>query len=123
MRKQNYSLRNAAGVHVRWMSDTEIDRMVEAGQVRRISKRKDPRQVYQLIAVAEPDLTAERSQPALGRSDMNALHLLKPFEIARLTAEKVARFSPEKLARYQRLMGWNLVPFNQAVADAGDAIG
>ena len=125
MRKQNVSLRSTSGIHFRWMSLEEIDRMVEAGQVRRVSKRKDPRQVYQLIAVAPPS-TSEPSRPPLGPSDMYALHKLKPFEVERLTPAKVAAMaakSPGKLRTLQRLSGWGLIARNEHLENAGEVMG
>ncbi len=122
MRRQNVRLTDHAGDHRRWISLEEAERLLNDGQARRVSRRKAPQAVFALIWSPGPS-TSARSTAALTHSDMKILTNLPKDFIEGLSAEKVEEMPQGRVRSLQRLMGWNLLPYNKALADAGDTPG
>jgi hypothetical protein len=114
MRNQDVSLRNAedAGVHCRWMSLKEAQRLEAEGQAKRLSSSSDRKQVYQLLSFPEPS-HSNRSSATLTAADMRFLSELQTDHLS--DPRFVARMPPEKVERVQRLMGHKLLPETEAV--------
>ena len=119
MRKQNISLKNSDGQHSRWICPEEAWRLEKDGQAVRISRRKDPKQVYQLRSFPAPS-ASQISAPALTCRDASIAASLPKGLIERLDSEKVRNMPAERVRRLQRLMGHQVIPFNAAVANAGE---
>ena len=85
--------------------------MVDAGQARRVSKRKAPQAVFQLAWYPDPS-SSPVSKPNLTPADMQVLSEIEPFFVERLNVAKVAELSPSKLRILQRLAGHGLLPRN-----------
>lgn len=118
MRKQTISLKNSDGQHSRWICPEEAQRLERDGQAVRISRRKDPKQAYQLKSFPDPS-TSEITTAALTRKDALVLASLPPGFIEGLDDARVSSMPAERLQRLQRLMGWNLLPYNPVLARAG----
>lgn len=106
-------------MHLRWLAPAEAERLADNGQARRVSKRKDPRPIYRLTAVAEPS-DSHNSIPVLKHGDMELLVNLKRGFIEGLSPDKVRVMASGRLQSLQRLAGWGLLPRNQALEDAGE---
>lgn len=98
MRSQNVEILNPDGSHQRWVCQAEADRLVDKGDVVRISRRKDPRRKYQLKPVAAPS-TSQESRSALTREDAELLACLHKNSTKNVPIE-----------RLERLAGWGLIP-------------
>lgn len=59
MAAQGIQLQNSDGSHHRWVCQGEINRMVERGEVFRVSRRKEARQRYRLKTIAKPSESKE----------------------------------------------------------------
>jgi hypothetical protein len=119
MRKQSIQLQNEDGSHRQWLCRGEIDRMVESGECTRITRRKDPCPKYRMKSYPQAS-TSEPSKAALTRQDALVLASLRPGFIERLDDVKLSSMPAERIQRLQRLMGHQVIPFNAAVANAGE---
>jgi hypothetical protein len=100
--KQNVKLQNSDKSFRCWISVAEAERLLEQGVVTRVSKRKDPRPVYQMKWFPDVSGSAETS-PLLTPSDTKALcGFLKVDEVW-----------------VERLIGFNLVPEGTLVPESG----
>jgi hypothetical protein len=97
MRSQNIELVNPDGSHHRWVCQGEADRLLEKGDIVRITRRKDPRRKYQLKPMVKPS-TSQESKAALTQEDAQLLARLK---------DGTKNIPIERL---ERLAGWNLIP-------------
>lgn len=123
MRRQNVRLTDHAGNHRRWISLEEAERLVNEGQARRVSRRKAPQAVFAMIWYPGPNLSSANSTATLTHSDMEILTNLPAGFVEGLSTEKVRAMPVGRVQSLQRLMGWNLLPHSQALADAGDTPG
>jgi hypothetical protein len=58
MRKQNIELLNADGSHRCWVSRQYAKQRARLGEMRRVSRRKDPREIYRITRFRAP-ITAD----------------------------------------------------------------
>ncbi len=93
--------------------------MEQAGQVKRISKRKSPQTIYQVVGFPNAS-ESPISKSALTRGDVEYLATLKPSFVAGLDGTKVAGLHQVTLRRLQRLAGHGLIR-SEALENAGDA--
>ncbi len=69
---RNIQLQNEDGSHHRWASKGEVDRMVESGEIERISPRREPLQKYRIKPFPQAS-TSRASAACVTTADMKAV--------------------------------------------------
>jgi hypothetical protein len=100
--KQNVKLQNSDKSFRCWLSVHEAERMVEQGKIIRVTKRKDPKPVYQMKWFPDASGSAE-SSPLITPSDTKAL-------VGMIRVDEVW---------VERLIGFNLLPEGTQVPEYG----
>jgi hypothetical protein len=100
--KQNVKLQNSDKSFRCWLSVEQAERMLEQGTVVRVSKRKDPRPVYQMKWLPNPSDSVETS-PLLTPADTKAM----------------VGFHKVNEVWVERLIGFNLLPEGTLVPESG----
>jgi hypothetical protein len=116
MRNRTVKLLRSDGGHMRWIALEEGQRMVDQGQATRISRRKAPQAVFQMIAFPDAS-TSKPSRASLGLADAAVLATLRPREVTGLTTSDLLAMQPHRVEALQRLSGWGLLPPSKALED------
>jgi hypothetical protein len=102
MRAQNILLQNEDGTPRQWLCQGEIDRMVERGEIFRVTRRKDPNPKYRM-----------KSYPDASHSHATAA------SITPADARAIAGLQRVDEIWLERLIGFNLVPEGTMVPECG----
>jgi hypothetical protein len=102
MYKQNAKLQNSDKGFRCWISITEAERMLKAGQIVRVSRMKDKEPVYRMKWFPEPS-EAKETSPQITPSDVKRLVGLQRVDQIQL----------------ERLMGFNLIPEGTQLPEHG----
>lgn len=102
MRSQNIQLQNEDGSHRQWLCQGEIDRMIESGEVRRITRRKDPSPKYRMNPYPQAS-SSFQSAASITPADTRAVAGLQRVDEVWI----------------ERLVGFNLIPEGTLVPEYG----
>lgn len=92
-------LQNPNGVHHRWITLGEAERLAKRGEIKRITPRRSPVVRYRMIEVAKPS-SSKVSMPTITISDMR-----KVAGVQRLNVN-------DEQGDIERLIGFGLLPEN-----------
>ena len=106
MRACVIQLQNVDGSHCQWICAAEAKRMEEQGEIRRITKRKDPKQKYRYNPVADPS-DSGATQCSVTLRDMQMAVGAQRLEEGREQED------------FERLVGYGLIAVNARISDHG----
>lgn len=98
MQRRNIQLQNEDGSHRQWLCQGEIERLVDSGEAKRITRRKDPSPKYRMNPVAVPSSSRE-SAASITPADTRAVSGLQRVDEIFI----------------ERLIGFGLIPEGTAV--------
>lgn len=102
MRKQNIQLQNEDGSHRQWLCQGEIDRLVERGECRRLTRRKDPKPIYRMNSYPQASSSRETAS-SITPADTRAVAGLQRVDEVWI----------------ERLIGFKLIPEGTPVPEYG----